>query len=458
MANSEIHYNTPIKEVNSFKNIFEQGSFYGRLRTNNFYYFYKKEDKKRQNHFLSGIGGNFVFRSASLNGVSFTTGLYATHAFFNESTLNSVGNLKSAKDAFDRVAYANGGSQGLYTFGQANVNYKYQKTNFTLGRQLIESFYAKSNDSKMIPNSFDGLAISSKALPQTTLKLAYFVQQKLRHHKNAHSVLMYGDENSNRTINQPNWDANDDSAMHRGITFSSLKAHNKPTHAPLMVFDLKNKSIKNLKVNIASYHIPELLTHLMGEAYYRFNFENFSIASGFRYLQQFDNGAGKVAGASLSTKGLDGYKNPNSLDSKLIATRIVTRFKDYKINLAYTHILDEADLVTPWRAFPTSGYTRSMGIYNWKANTKSYRIELVKNKSKIGDYETPFIQTSILYIDGDIKKADTKSMYYYFAILQNIPSLPALQYKFRLGFRDFIGDSSSVSDYVDTRLEFNYLF
>ena len=97
MANSEVHYNNPIKEVNSFQDIFKQGTFYGRLRNNNFYYFANHQSEKNQNYFLSGIGGNFVFRSASLNGVSFNTGLYATHAFFNESTLNSVGNLKSAK-------------------------------------------------------------------------------------------------------------------------------------------------------------------------------------------------------------------------------------------------------------------------------------------------------------------------------------------------------------------------
>jgi len=458
MANSNVQYNIPIKDVSTFDALFKEGTFYGRLRTNNFYYISNHENEKLQNHFLSAIGGSFVFKSASFHGISFNTGLYASHAFFNESTLNSIGNLKSSKDALDRLAYVNGGSQGLYTFAQANINYKYQKTDITMGRQLIESFYAKSNDSKMIPNSFDGIVIASKALKKTTLKFAYLVQQKLRHHKNAHSVLMYGDENSSQTLNNPQWSQNDDSAMHRGLTYSALKALGKPTHAPLILLDIKNKSIENLKLNFASYSVPQLISQIMGEAYYRFNFDGFSIASGFRYLQQFDNGAGEVGGASLSTKGLSGYKNPNSLDSKLIATRIVTRFKDYKINLAYTNILDEADLVTPWRAFPTSGYTRSMGIYNWKANTKSYRLEVVKNADKNGDYETPFIQTSILYIDGDIKKSDTQSMYYYFAILQNIPILPSLQYKFRVGFRDFIGDSSEKSDYIDTRLEFNYLF
>jgi len=32
-----------------------------------------------------------------------------------------------------------------------------------------------------------------------------------------------------------------------------------------------------------------------------------------------------------------------------------------------------------------------------------------------------------------------------------------LQYKFRFGYRDFIGDSSAISSYIDSRLEFDYL-
>jgi hypothetical protein len=143
----------------------------------------------------------------------------------------------------------------------------------------------------------------------------------------------------------------------------------------------------------------------------------------------------------------------------MIAARLVIRFDDYKLNLGYTDIFDKADLVTPWRGFPTSGYTRSMGMYNWKANTKSYRIELVKGANAKGIYTKPFIQTSILYMDGDEKKTPlAQSLYYYFGIVQNIPAMQNLQYRVRLGYRDFCKASSDVSDYLDARFELNYLF
>jgi len=42
--------------------------------------------------------------------------------------------------------------------------------------------------------------------------------------------------------------------------------------------------------------------------------------------------------------------------------------------LGYSKIADKADFTTPWRAFPTGGYTRAMGQTNWYANTSSYLL------------------------------------------------------------------------------------
>jgi hypothetical protein len=134
-------------------------------------------------------------------------------------------------------------------------------------------------------------------------------------------------------------------------------------------------------------------------------------------------------------------------------------YKETTVSLGFSKVFDEADLISPWRGFPTAGYTRSMARYNWRANTKSYRLELVKGANKTGVYKKFFIQTSVLYIDGDEAKSTTAdSMFYYFAIVKNLESLPAFQYRLRLGYRDFIGDASVISNYLDSRLEFNYLF
>ena len=438
--------------------MFKEGAFYGRLRNNNFYFAYNTPDNNHETQLVSAIGASAVYKSAQLKGFDFTFGLYATQSFFNDNKLDAISHLKPSKDTLSRYAYVNGGSKSLYTFAQANIAYTTSKTKFTFGRQLVESFYTRSNDTKMIPNAFDGLVISSKDISNTTLQFAYLAKQKLRDHKDSHSLFMYGDANSTAGVNNPEWSENDDSAMHKGLTYTALKAAGKPVDAPLIILEGQNNSIKNLSINFSSYLVPELLSQAMGEINYAIKFNGFSITPAIRYLQQFDHGAGRVGGASIYVKGLSAYKDASSLDAQMIATRVVTTVNDYKINLAYTNILDKADLVTPWRGFPTSGYTRSMGMYNWRANTKSYRLELVKGANDKAIYTTPFIQTSVLYIDADQNKLAADSMFYYFGLIQNIPQMQSFQYRFRLGYRDFIHDNALISSYIDSRLEFNYLF
>jgi hypothetical protein len=200
----------------------------------------------------------------------------------------------------------------------------------------------------------------------------------------------------------------------------------------------------------------------MLEANYKINFDGFSLIPGIRYLQQFDNGAGEVGGASLSGKvdasNPAGYKDPTSLDSKMIAARLVAKINRYKINLGYTNVMDEADLVTPWRGFPTAGYTRSMGRYNWRANTKSYRLELQVNANSKGVYKDIFVQTSVLYSDFDEKKGYSDMMYYYLGLVQNIPSMVELQWRFRIGYADYKEKEAAKFNNLDSRFEINYVF
>jgi len=457
-ANGQLVYQ-PIKTVDNFDDMLRDGTFYGRLRNNNFFFAYEKQDGGHDTHGISGFGASLIYKSASLNGFNFAAGVYGSYSFFNDNT-DAVSFVKAGKDTLSRNSYINSGDKSMYVLGQANLNYKLSKTNLTFGRQLIETFYTKSNDTKMVPNTFDGFVLSTKDLPSTTLKAAYLTKQKLRDHTTEHSVLMVGDINSSSS-RKPQWTQNDDAGMIKGLTYSKLRAAGKPTDAPLIVLDVVNNSVENLKINFSSYMVPELLSQAMGELNYKIQLDGLSITPGIRYIQQFDNGAGAIAGPSLNVllAGSTAYKNQNSLNAKMIAARVVAKIDDYKINLAYTNILDEADLVTPWRGFPTAGYTRSMGMYNWKANTKSYRLELVKGANKTGVYKDVFIQASVLYIDGDDKKsAYSDSMFYYLGFVQNLPSMPEFQYRLRLGWRDFIDTSTSASDYLDSRLEFNYLF
>lgn len=453
-------YNEAPGSAKSFTEMFSEGMFYGRLRSNTFYYNWEDENDKQNSHLVSGLGGSLIYKSAGLGGFDFGGGLYYSRAFF-DSTDDPVNRLKPGKDVLSRYDFANTENKAMGTLAQAYLRYRgIPKTQIIAGRQLVETFYTKSNDTKMIPNTFDGLVVETKAIPDTGIKLAYLYEQKLRDHTQAHSVLMYGDANSTDAVS-PNWSENDDSAMHKGLTYTRLEEAGVSTNAPLIVGDLHNQSVPNLKIDASFYAVPELLSEVMAEANYKIGMGGFSLTPGVRYIKQFDNGAGEIGGASYSGKlaGLSGesggYKEADSLDSQMVAARLVGSYGLYKLNLGYSQVFDEADLITPWRGFPTAGYTRSMARYNWMANTKSYRIELQRNANKKGIYTDLFIQASILHTDADESKGYFDENFYYVGFVQNVPGLVELQWRLRLGYTD---TEKTDADSLDGRFELNYLF
>jgi len=51
----------------------------------------------------------------------------------------------------------------------------------------------KSNDIKMIPNTFEGVTVHSEFIPKYNLKAAFLTKQKLRDHTHFHHVFAYDD-------------------------------------------------------------------------------------------------------------------------------------------------------------------------------------------------------------------------------------------------------------------------
>jgi len=463
-ANYQLNYLQKPKVVTEIDKLLTEGQVYGRIRSNSFYFWWDSQDSSHDTQFISGLGGSLVYKTATMNDLSFMAGFYYSTAFFDDNN-DPVGALKPGKDTLSRFNYINSGRKDMSVLAQANFSYTgLPKSEIIFGRQIVETFYTKSNDSKMVPNTFEAIVLNTKIIPKTKIKLGYLNRQKLRDHTKFHSVLMYGDSTFSSSL-KPNWTGNDDAAMHKGLTYNALVNAGKPTDSELIVGDIHNKSIQNLKIDASFYVVPELLSSIMTELNYKFKLENgISITPGIRYINQIDHGAGKVGGASYSgqTVSAVGYKDADSLDSQMLALRLVAKIDNYKINLGYSNIFDEADLIAPWRGFPTAGYTRSMARYNWRANTKSYRLEVTKNANSKGIYKNLFIQSSILFVDGDEDKLPSSHtndhMYYYLGFIQNIPTIPDLQWRLRLGFTQYLRGNNDQFNNLDSRFELNYLF
>jgi len=449
-----INYKITPKSVNSLSKVLTEGIFYGRLRSNSF--LYNKKGNDDNDYVISAIGGSLIYRSAYFKGFGLTT------AFYSSNNLINIGDvpfykIKSAKDTFSRYLVAKTGSYSINTLGQIFLEYKIDKIDIKIGRFLFESMITSSNDSKMIPNAFEGVLFKSRNIFNTRLQVAYLTKQKLRDHENFHHLLAYEDIEDD-IANQ--WRENDDSSMNRGITLSELKKRGIDDR--MVVFDFKNNSLEDTTIKFNYSSVTELLSYSIFELNHRFHIDNLIIIPSFKLMYQFDDGAGEIANANL--KGdTRGYRDLNSLDTNMFASRIDFVSSIFRFRFGYSKIADKADFITPWRAFPTKGYTRAMGQSNWYANTKTYMLR--------GDlFVSKDLRFTMKYAiqDFDDKKVAVQSdsdVFTFDILKRNFLNLENLYMKFR--FANVMGDDDIISSdgklksdpsYSEARFELNYLF
>ena len=464
-GNMNVEYKALPKSVDSLNEAFTEGMFYGRLRANAFRWDWK-EDANGDNKAF-GLGGGLVYKSAPLHGFSGTAGLYYSNSPFSNWRQENpnVGEVKSGKDTFSRYNVANSGDWQMVVLAEAYLQYNISKTDIKFGRQMFESALTASNDTKMIPNTFEGVSIESKDIPKTVLKAAYFTAQKLRDHTTFHDVLTYGDGTTNA---KATWNNNDDSGVHQGISYANLQAAGEDVDNSLIVAAISNQSIPNLKIDVTYTAVPDMVSSVIGELNYAIPVGDVTITPGVRYMSQMDDGAGKIGGASLkgdvtaANAASKGYKDGDSLDSALWMARLAVATGAFKGHVGYSKVEDEADIVAPWRGFPTGGYTRAMAQVNWKANAESMMAEVQYDfgKAKILDGFSALARYAIQ--DSDEAKqasggqADLTTI--HVDLKQQITS--QLDAKFRLGMvsaddRVSGGDKDSYNEY---RFEVNYLF
>jgi len=444
--NMQVKYTKTPESVNTLSEAFSEGLFYGRFRTNTFYWAW---DKKENNKAM-GIGASLVYKTAPLNGISATIAGYTTqNPAWYRMDASKASKVKAGKDTFSRYRLSRSDDYGMTVLGQAYIQADVAKTTIKIGRFMHESVFTKSNDTKMIPNTFDGVSLTSKDIDKTTLSLAYIAKQKLRDHTTSHDVIAVD-----------GWTQNDDSASNKNLTISRVGGDNK-----LIIASITNKSIKNLKTTVSYAVVPSVVSNLTLEAHYTINAtDNFKIIPGIRYMKQFDNLNANYNVANLKAKN-DGYTNPNSLESYLVAARIDFKTGAFLGRLGYSYIADKADIVAPWRGFPTGGFTRAMAQYNWYANTRTYMIRAGYDFGKAGMIDGFSLMARYAIQDFDDKKPGVSSdnNILHIDARQNIGK--NTQLKVRVGLSDAKSDTKDMNgntktdwSYNEYRVELNYLF
>lgn len=458
-GNMTLKYNVLPSTVDNIHDMFSEGVFYGRLRSNTFYWDWKDENraKKRLTNKAWGLGGSLIYKSAVLHGLSFTMGYYGSlNPDFFRMDSGEEGFVKAGKDTFSRYKGKTSGGYGIHTIAQAFLEYNYDTVDVRVGRQLFESVFTKSNDTKMIPNSFDGATISAKIAPKTKARLAYFTKQKLRDHENGHDLVTF------KNSADESWANNDDSAIHKGLNYNAFVTAGEDVNHQMYLADFNTKYIKNLNLTLSALSVPGIVKDFVAEAHYKIPLRKsgWTIRPGVRYFLQKDDGGGAVSGnKNLKGKALTGYATGvnGSMDTSLLNARLDIKMPNKKgfFRFGYSAIEDKADIFAPWRGFPTGGFTRAMAQYNWYANTKTYMARAVY---KI----TPKFKASVRYaiqdFDDDKLGVQADSTIIHLDTWYNFTK--NFQMKTRIGIVSAdVGDTGKQDvSYNEYRLEFNYLF
>lgn len=461
-GNYQVEYTKTPGAVNSIGEMFTEGDVYGRLRSNMFWWDWDNENAAVQDNNMWGLGGSLVYKTGFYKGFGATAGFYGTVPMHPDNTLGAaVTNYgKAGKDTYHTRADGTEGAMG--NFAEAYVEYKNGKTNAKVGRQGIDSTMLATNDTKMIPNTFEAAVIENKDIPNTTVRAGYIMSQKLRDHQSFHSVIAFEKYNQN-----------DDAGVHKGLTPSNIRTKGAGDIDPEMVLvTASNKSVPNLKVDAEYIGLNGFFNTVVAEANYQIKLNDaWTLTPGIRYLKQMDDGAGKIGGAALAgtvtaaNAASKGYSVGDNVDGSIIMARLVAASGPLELSAGYSKIADDADIIAPWRGFPTGGYTRSMAQVDWIANTKNWALKAVYDFGKAGLVPGLLVAADYENMDFDDAKAATTGFtdrdIFHVDVWQTFKALPNTEFKFRFATVDAdpaVGATVDYNSYNEYRFEINYLF
>lgn len=301
------------------------------------------------------VGGSLIYKTASLRGVSAGAGLYTTQNPGGWTDKSDGTTANTSKDLFSRGPGAtyNYGT-GYSVLAQAYLEYEIAKTKLKGGRMLMSNPWISPNDTKMIPIAIEGYELVSNDISDTTIQIDYADKIKER------GMSYFG--NMADTGDTP-----DKLAAYYTTHYGATPGIHGD--APdVVIAGIKNKSIENLELQGWGMHWADIVDQAMVEANYKIKAGDVTLGFGGRYIKQKDKGAGNIIAPLINN-----YDSDNSIDTSLFALRTSVGYGAAKLTLATARTGSGADLIAPWRGFPTEGYTRSMTITDWNANTRSYK-------------------------------------------------------------------------------------
>ncbi|MDD5358677.1 MAG: OprD family outer membrane porin [Sulfurovaceae bacterium] len=292
------------------------------------------------------IGGSILYKTAPYYGFTIGGGLYTTQNAFNLTDPEDGVTATTSKDLFSRDPGSKYGD-GFTTLAQLYLGYDFARIKTKTGRFLTTNPWITPNDTKMIPIAVEGIEIVSNDLPNTTIQFDYTQKIKERGKSYFDGMASTGDTPA-----------------------KILNYYVGKENPNLYIFGVKNRSINNLELQGWIMHWDELVNQATIEGNYAIEAGDAIIGFSGRYIQQFDIGAGNIILPQTNNND-----NNNKIDGSLWALKTTINLGNSRFLLATSQTSSDADIIAPWRGFPTYGYTRSKTQTDWNAGTTSYKAE-----------------------------------------------------------------------------------
>lgn len=423
---------------------------------------------------IAALGGSVAIKTSTFNhfrlqGEYFTSqpiSALSHNAIFAKSgaDLDRGNAFNTSASTYTTYAAANGVVQTpdkeldpINVLGIANIQFEYDKSIVTAGRQYFETPLTGADDTKMIPYTFNGYTAINKDIPDTTLTLGYITDFKLRN-ETSFGGLLDNDSYTNKGLRT--------SGLTTGGTaaFNNLK---KVAPDYLGVIGVDNSSFANLKLQLWYYQLDGILSDVIAEANYKININDFSITLGGRYLRQIDQLDGKLGSANIAAfdGSNTGYKTPTSLNSTFWAYRAIAEKGATKFQLAYSAVSNDADILSPWGSYPTKGYTATMKIENYDANIRSYSATVWYDFEKAGLINGLSTNLCYLFDNRDESKIQPKGDMRTITADVNYKFTNALSGRIRFGDHNDKGNAQYAKlgtpkgwDFTEYRAELIYKF
>ena len=153
---------TPQKEltvVDGFAHMFNDGRITGQVRS----IFSSIDYLNIQDTYVTALGGYFKYELAQYQGFSATIALRTSHDIYQ---------LSGKEDERNPNLSSSAGSYSKLT--QASIDYSYEGLDVRIGRQIIDTPLADSDDIRMIANSFEAYVLNYE-IDNITLMLAHLL-------------------------------------------------------------------------------------------------------------------------------------------------------------------------------------------------------------------------------------------------------------------------------------------